>query len=213
MLRNGEPRTQETTMKIKNTTDWPDQFLRRMAGWCCRQVGLPASKLREAKFRNRTTRCYRGVAYLGSSRIVCSIGPEKFFPIGPDNRDGMAGEILADRVEALVAITAHEVEHINQYKSGRYGKLSGRLEANTRAVEVRVLRAFRAARETLLADWSRDTKRAARPVVSVADRRAAKAAADLARWQRKLSLAKTKVRKLQIRVRYYDQKQAACRQQ
>lgn len=201
-------------MKITNSTDWPVHFLRRMTSWCCRQVGLPASKLRSAEFRNRTQRAYSGHAYCATSRIVCSVGPAFRFPLPPDNRDGMAGEILADRIEALVAITAHEVEHVNQYKSGRWGKLAGRVEANTRAVEVRVLRAFRAEREALLAAWGAEPARAAKPVVSLEERRAAKAAADLARWNRKLALAKTKVRKLQIRVRYYDQKrQAACKPQ
>jgi hypothetical protein len=201
-------------MKITNSTDWAVHFLRRMTSWCCRQVGLPASKLRAAQFRNRTTSSYSGHAYCASGKIYCGIGPASHFPLPPDKRDGMAGEVLADRVEALVAITAHEVEHVNQYRSGRYDKLGRRLEANTRAVEVRVLRAFRAEREALLAAWVAEPARAAKPVVSLEERRAAKAAADLARWNRKLALAKTKVRKLQIRVRYYDQKrQAACKPQ
>jgi alkyl hydroperoxide reductase subunit AhpF len=199
-------------MKIKNSTDWPVHFLRRMAGWCCRQVGLPASKLRQAEFRNRTTRSYSGHAYYGG-RVVCSIGPAHRFPLAPDTRDGMAGEIIADRVEALVAITAHEVEHIHQFRTGKMNKIAGRVEAHTRAVEVRVLRAFRAARETLLAEWSVEPVRIEKPKASIKERRASKAADDLARWQRKLKLAQTKVRKLKVRVRYYDLQQAASRPQ
>jgi hypothetical protein len=39
---------------------------------------------------------------------------------------------------------------------------------------------------------------------------AAKAAADLARWERRLKMARTKVRKYRTRVRYYEKKQTTA---
>jgi hypothetical protein len=198
-------------MKLLNSTDWQAYFLRRMVAWCCRQIGLPVRKLRQAQFRNRTTCSYSGHAY--GRRIVCSIGPDLRFPTKPDGRDGMANEVIADRTEALIAITAHELEHVSQFHSGRDDKLKGRCEASTRAVEVRVLRLFRANREALLAEWSVLPAVRDKPAVSIQDKRSAKAAADLARWQRKLKLAQTKCRKLKQRVSYYDKALAASRGQ
>lgn len=62
-------------MRLKNTTDWPDYFLRRLVSWCCRQLDLPGHFVREAKFRNRTSGRYSGHAYHNShsGRIVVSI--------------------------------------------------------------------------------------------------------------------------------------------
>jgi hypothetical protein len=41
-------------MKLFNTTDFPDYFLRRMVSWCCKQLDMPVGKLFSATFRNRT---------------------------------------------------------------------------------------------------------------------------------------------------------------
>lgn len=49
-----------------------------------------------------------------------------------------------------------------------------------------------------------DMPRAAQPRPSVREQRAAKAAAALERWQRKLKLAQTKVRQYKTRVSYYQ---------
>lgn len=59
-------------MKIKNTTDWPDYFLRRLVAWCCRELQMPARNIREAVFRNRTGFSYSGHCDLWG-RIVVSI--------------------------------------------------------------------------------------------------------------------------------------------
>jgi hypothetical protein len=193
-------------MKLKNSTDWPDHFLRRMAAWCCRQSGLPVRKLRRAEFRNRLARAYSGHADW-SGRIVCSIGPAERFPLREDHRDGMSNEVMADRTEALVAITAHEVEHICQYREGRDSKLTERRrsEPATRAHEVRVLRLFRANREALLAEWSAEpAAKPAKPRPTRQQINEANTRKLLAAWERKLKLAKTKVSTYRRKARYYD---------
>lgn len=141
-------------MKIKNSTEWPDYMLRRLASWCCKQSDLPVRQLRIAEFRNKSE-YYSGHAYRKMMRIVCSVG-RLGFPMEPDQRDGMSNEIIADRIEALVAITAHEVEHIAQYHTNRIRVLKShrRLEPVTRRHEIRVLRLFRTQREELLAKWN-----------------------------------------------------------
>jgi hypothetical protein len=190
-------------MKLKNSTSWPDHFIRRMAAWCCRQSGLPVRELRHAEFRNRK-RSYSGHAWM-SGRIVCSIG-RLGFPTQPDTRDGMQGEILADRLECLVAITAHEIEHICQYRENRSRALKNRRrsEPATRAHEIRVLRLFRANRESLIAEWSATPKQRETIKRTRQEINDAKARKMLAAWERKLKLAKTKVAAYRRKVRYYD---------
>jgi hypothetical protein len=129
----------------------------------------------------------------------------------------MDNEAFADRVEALVAVTAHELYHCaadrhpDHRQRTRRRNSFGSSERLTHVMEVKVLRAFRANREALLAAWSADD---AKPVTvkaksNVVEKRAAKAANDLSRWERKLKLAKTKVAKCRQRVRYYERRQAA----
>lgn len=66
-------------MKLHNTTDFPDYFLRRMVSWCCREIGLPVRYVQEATFR-KGGRCHSrgtgasGHAYLDSHRIVVTHG-------------------------------------------------------------------------------------------------------------------------------------------
>lgn len=198
-------------MKLKNTTDFADHLLRRMVSWCCRQVGYKPSRIRAAQFRNKSG-AYSGHAY-HSRRIVASIGPDKLFPLPPDSRPGMDNESFADRTEALVAITAHEIAHLLQYETGRITRLkaNGLTERDARRQEVACLRAFRNSRELLLTDWSHEPAEKAKPVASVQDRRAAKAQAALDRWQRKAKLAATKVRQYRRQVGYYERALAAKR--
>lgn len=200
-------------MKLANSTEWPDYFLRRLVSWCCKELGLPSSKVRRAQFRNRTISAYSGHAYT-SMRFVASVGPAGRFPLNPDNRPGMKGTVIADRLEALVAITAHELAHLCQYAERRAPGLrrTRRIERVTRREEVRVLSAFREQRDSLLAEWSAaPATRPAKPQASIQEKRAVKAQADLDRWQRKLKLAQTKIRKLKYRVRYYEHTLAAKR--
>jgi hypothetical protein len=191
-------------MKLKNTTEWPDYFLRRMVAWCCHESGLPVRRLREATFRN-CAYSFSGHAY-GSMRIVCSVG-RSGFPASPDTRPGMSGEIIADRMEALIAIASHEIEHCCQYAERRSAALKKQRwsELVTRQHEVATLRKFREHREQLLTEWSEvPTPRASKSKPTQQERNEAKAREMLATWERKLKLAKTKVTAYKRKCRYYD---------
>jgi hypothetical protein len=189
-------------VKLKNTTDWPDWFLRRMIRWCAKHVELPPKALRSAQFRRRTTCSYSGCG--GSGRITVSIGPASKFPVEEHKVDGYPGMCprIADPTEALVAITAHELTHVREMAKRVSRMLS---ERQTMYEERRLLRMFQEDRERLLAEWSEPpAERPAKPKASVQEKRAAKAQAALANWQRKLRLAQTKVKQYKKRVRYYE---------
>ena len=193
-------------LEIVNTTNWTDAFLRRLVAWCCRQSGLPVSTLRRATFKNKP-RSYRGFAC--GRRIQCSIGLAGF-PNSPDNRPGMQGEVMADRMEALVAITAHEVEHICQHAEGRLATLhkNRSTERITRVHEVRCLRLFRANREALLAKWSKESTRKPVRKLTVSEKNEANARKRFEQWERRAASAQRMVKKYRERVRYYDRKAA-----
>ena len=181
-------------MKIKNSTDWQTQFLRRMTAWCCRELGMPGRYLREVVFRTKSYN-YSGHAYLQTRRITVSVA---------------RGDL-----DCLVKVTAHEVAHhvtyIDQKESGLGGKgvkiRWGGSERWTMRLESETFAKFNANRESLIAEWSVAPVEKERP--SAVDKRALKAQSNLERWQRKAKLAATKIRKLKARVRYYERRQAA----
>lgn len=191
-------------MKLKNSTDFPDYFLRRLVAWCCCQSRLPVRAVKLAEFRNRCDN-YSGHAY-HSMRFVVSTG-KAGFPMEADHREGMGGEIIADRIESLVAVTAHEIEHLCQYHENRSRTLHRRRRSEpvTRAHEVRCLRLFRAHRDLLLAEWNAEPAvRTVGPNHTRQKKNEANARKLLATWERKLKLARTKVSAYRRKVRRYD---------
>lgn len=203
---------------LKNTTDFSDQFLRRMIRWLVKSLGYDP-RLRQAKFRNRTRGAYSGRAYL-SGRIVVSIGPTSSYPTTASgykaaHRDQTTGEYESfnDRLEGLVGVTAHELCHVNDYR--HRGNSS---EYTSCSAERRALRLFREHRDRLLAEWTAVLPLVVpEPVVEptirsfekLIQRRAEKAQRFLDQWQRKLKLAQTKLRKYRKQVAYYEKKAAA----
>lgn len=194
-------------MRFRNSTDLADGFLRKLVSWCCKQIDLPLSAVHGCQF----THCaalYRGRAW-SSGRILCRISKpgmpyDGSYPHTAKYR-GLVNTptyTVNDRMEALVFLTAHELWHLVQYRRGHKAR-----EAYNDTVAIGVLKTFRESRETLLADWTRERER--KPAVPLTERRAAKVAADLARWQRKAKLAATKIRKLKKKLAYYDRKAAA----
>jgi len=197
---------------IQNSTDWSVTFIRRMLSWVSKEVGLDRPLLR-ATFRKRNTNIYSGRG--GNGRIV--VGIRKSGP-WPTKWDGYVracktadGEYLtiADAIECLVILTAHETAHVWHFRRGIRGRGCEEV-ADTRARYV--LRLFREKREELLAKWSEElaTKPAAdKP--SLQERRAAKVMAMLLAWERKLKIAKTKVASYKRRAKYYERAMSASR--
>lgn len=142
-------------MKLKNSSWWPDAFLRRMLRWTCRELGYPSRMIVEATFRKRPRRAYSGYAW-PSRRIVVGVGSAHHYPLKPDMRPGLDGLAIADQIEALVAVTAHEMAHLCQFRDKRIARLreDRKCERDARWHERIVLEAFRKDREALLADWN-----------------------------------------------------------
>ena len=193
-------------MKIKNSTAWSDEFLRRMTAWCCRELEIPVRLIKTGVFRNsRST--WGGLARGWRRQISVCVSPrDSDFPAScSTHRDD---EKFVDRIECLVAVTAHEAYHIaadrhpdHQQKTRRrddYGS-SERITCN---MQFKALNAFRANRKALLAEWNVPVKEA--PKVSPQVQRAKEAEDRLAAWQKKAKLAATKIRKYRARVTYYN---------
>lgn len=201
-------------MQLKNRTEWEDKFLRRMVSWCGQELGTPARLIRIAQFGQRSNRAYSGRAFYSQRRILVRIGPASRYPLQPDRRPGMCNVALADRLEALVAVTAHEIYHLAAFYDRAHKQTNGRRtssEKTTRWFEAHVLLSFREKRAFLIEQWAAagDADLVAPKKKSVVELRAELATRMLSKWERKLKLAKTKVAAYRRKVRYYDKRQAA----
>ena len=184
---------------MKNTTDFPDHFLRRMVSWICKEFDLPAKALKGAEFKRYSGTC-RGLAWRGNIRV--NIGDADKFPSKAWNYRGGMVPACVDRVEGLVAVTAHELWHLVQFRE----KVNRRgMERRAVFMERTLLDKFRGDRPALLAAWELPPKqRPKAPQLTRKEANAKRAADSLERWERKLKLAKTKVRNLKAKVRRYD---------
>ena len=201
---------------IGNTTDWTDDFLRRMTAWCCRELEYPSTGLR-ARFGN-SCRAWGGLAYLGRNRIGVRISPKpESFPTRTHKHRGGLQETIADRIEALVKVTAHEIAHLEAYARGDRSRSrggGGGSERNTDHRAYGVLRTFRKDRDRLLVEWGAPSIRFA--AATAVEKGKADPSAKLieateralAVWRRKLKLATTKTKKYQRRLDYYTKKAA-----
>lgn len=198
-------------MILRNSTDFSDRFLRRMLSWICRAMELSPKKIKEAKFQN-TRHLFSGHAHW-RSRILVKIGGDggDMYPYTRSRNEHGPVYTLADRMESLIHVSAHEAAHIERWH--RLGDVRNN-EADVDRVALIVLKAFRVERERLLAEWTGPPVEVTAELVAAdnsatpafVERRAAKAVADLARWTRKLKLAQGKVRKLKAKVTYYAKK-------
>jgi hypothetical protein len=215
-------------VRLKNSTDWSDVFLRRMVSWVAKQLELPVRKIRAVEFGNRSEVCWSGRAW-GSMKILVRIGPANCYPVEPFHYPGRTNDAYLsprceDRMEGLIAVTAHELQHLFDFdhrrslSQKRNALLRGGAgpqplvkfkpgERNTRIEERRIVELFRANREALLAEW--EVEPAAKPKQTIQEQRFAKVQKALATWQRKAKLAATKIKKYKRQARYYEHAIAA----
>lgn len=91
-------------MKIKNSTDYPDHFLRRLVSWCCRQLDIPVRSITKATFRNRME-SYSGHCKVSSGEIVVSIRRPWDYPIHVFNRP--LNRVWAEKYDDPVSIATN----------------------------------------------------------------------------------------------------------
>jgi len=210
-------------LKLKNNTDFPDWFLRRMISWVCKNghIGWSTKKIRggvEVRNRNKRYASSSGCAWPRGERMVLSIGTlDVFRPYLLDengkhikNDDGHGFKVAdepdrAARIRTLVELTAHEVTHLAQWeKTSDKGRYS---EKEADRVARWVLEDFKKEEAALTAAWMEPPKYATKPKKekpTIKERNAAKARANLKTWERKLKLAKTKWKKYEQQVRRYE---------
>ena len=187
-------------MELKNTTDFPNHFLRRMISFCCRELDLKIKRVRCASFGNKTTGgAYRGLAHTFGFRV--SIGTKKFFAV-----DGK--EHPEHRVRTLVDVTAHELAHLDNYVAGNRSRQGGGWGGSERWTQHKadlVMQVFEKRPDELIAAWSKEPAvRCTAPKKPLVEQRAEHARKMLTTWNRKLKLAKTKQKHWAAKVRYYE---------
>lgn len=208
-------------MKLENSTTWPDEFLRHMMAWVFRELDMPARTIKHARFRNSRSH-WGGLARSWKRQIsVCVSADERNFPAdcsGHARRGRCPPDAYADRMECLIAITAHESYHVaaahvpahQQKTRGRSTFASS--EPATCAAHMRVLYAFRANRAALMAEWTATPAPAVIvPEIAQSDaanamqiKRATAAIAKMERWAKRMRAATNKFNKYRRTVRYYE---------
>lgn len=193
---------------------YPSHVVRRATAWAAKRIGLEGKHRKpltiEVGYCPTTIRrggdTWRGI-YRHSKRLVrVNLGRDIEYPSLVGHNRSEEGRYANDEWEVFIHLLAHELEHARCYAVSQSGEERARLnhEPRVRAIDWRVLLAFREARETLLAEWTRPlAERPAKPKPSIVDRRAERAAKQLAAWERRLKMAKTKVTKYRRKVGYY----------
>lgn len=203
-------------MKIKTRhPNYPRHVVRRATAWAAKQIGLEGKHRKSLTIEvgycpttiHRDGDTWRGI-YRHSERLVrVNLGRNIVYPTSVGHNRSEEGRHANDEWEVFVHLLAHELEHARCYAVSRSWDEWARLnhEPRVRAVDWRVLLAFREAREKLLAEWTQPVdERPEKPKPSVVDRRAERAAKLLADWERRLKMAKTKVTKYRRKVSYYS---------
>jgi hypothetical protein len=202
-------------MRLVNTLEFSDTFLRRMLSWCAKQLKMPVRQIHDAAFR-KARWAWGGLCH-SPHRIGVRIGPDERFP----RKAGYKDLMLQDRIECLIFLTAHELSHAQTWGEqrdiirtkrarGDGGSCKGRIGGTERYTDgqaFQVLTVFRDNREPLLAEWNQAVERKQAEKKSPVEKRAEQARKQLKAWERKLALAKTKVKKYTAKVRYYEKKE------
>lgn len=199
-------------MKIITThPEIPAHMVRRAVAWIAGEIGLRRRQRLTIKvgYRQRKRTGYQGWYRHGSRSVEVWIGRDQTFPVSVGHTRQEAERTADDVIELFVNILAHELEHARAHQTANRGSTMGRRlnsEPRVRAIDYRVLQAFRQRREELLAEWMAApvvTTRPARVQPTAVERHAHRAGELLAAWERRLRLAKTKVAKYRRRVAYY----------
>lgn len=182
-------------MELINTTKFPNHFLRRLLSFICKQVEVSPRSIKEARF-GYTTWIYKGKCWNYSRHMIVTVNK---------NEDCFPHDDLKDQLEALVFITGHETAHMRHGDHQWRNRTKRPRELNADHLASICLNEFRKNRDHLLTLWNKEPAYAKteKPKANLKQRNAEKALSYLKKWERKLKIAKTKVKKYQTQVKRY----------
>lgn len=196
-------------MKFTNTTDYPDYFLRRVLSFCMKETGLKKKQLTEIHFGTKSRGLFKGTAWYSEVRIMINRHAHTWKLYRPYMRRGVPNWYETPE-QCLVMLVAHELRHVRDQQDGsmnRRGRGGRRVNVELRAEHSgrSALVSFLKREEELLAEWNKPPKRkAAKPEVSLQEKRAANILALLDKWERKAKAAQKKVKAYRAKARYYE---------
>ena len=137
---------------IKNDTGIEKSVLQKMVTWLCQQADVPKARIRKAVFGTSKSNNYDGrMWYLGRT-MICNT-PTQHFPLDGWQKlpRGWAEKSPhKDRIDVLVHLTAHEIEHFaHYYHGGRRGQHEGYIDKKAWDTTLK----FRDNRDKLLQKW------------------------------------------------------------
>lgn len=105
-------------MKLINSTDFQDKFLLNMILWISKEVEIPYRFCKSANFKFTNGRYwiqpFSGLAEYYPKKITVRISRcNSPYPYKDRRKYGI---VFRDRVEALVSVTAHELEHLDRHR-------------------------------------------------------------------------------------------------
>lgn len=207
-------------MKLRNTSRFDDDLVR----WA---IDLALEVLVGDPLRMGGVRVWvrnlgrggtSGHAY-GRSRIVASIGPDSGYPLTYTYKAGVPDQHLADAIEGLCSILAHELQHLVQQRAP--GRQHDGDEIQCELVARKAVLLCRARRDevNLIAFKASAEIAAAPPVDRLAAMAAGRAKAaelrlerlrkNVERWEKKLKRAQTALKKLRPKLRASEKRAAA----
>lgn len=201
-------------MKITDTTGhYSDRFIKKLIQFCCKTLGMPANWITRVDFRGRTDGYVCGRAWWGG-RILIRFDKTNN---GPHHWTRRVVDVQCpDLISTIVFVAAHECQHVMNYNDGSHNKLTKArdLEPHCDRRGKFVMLKFLEKREALLKEWTGEPTILQETVVVEEVKpepspKLLKAQADLARWQKKLKLAKTKVKKYERKLKYHQKKAKA----
>lgn len=187
-------------MRFRSTLKEPysEKALRRMMSWVAKQLGYPLKELRRVDFCY-TSQYWSGRWYQTQRRMSVRLGKHEHTKPRERTRFGITTTV-ADAWETLILVTAHELAHAEDYRSGKTN------ERSAEAQSARVLRTFQEQRAELVPAWL-EAPRAAKPAKekpTLRERRAQQACRNLERWERRAKAAANRVKAWRKKVSYYE---------
>jgi hypothetical protein len=105
----------ECTVRIATSIGWHRPWLRKVIAFACHELDYPVSCIAAASFSQCHNATHRGKAYPESRIIRAKINPLNVYPIEEKPQKGLPELALADAMETLIELTAHEIAHLERW--------------------------------------------------------------------------------------------------